>query len=113
MRASRSYASSARADRSASSASASARSSGPGSALRVGRRLTLVHVHVLAIDERDDVGVLLEGAGFSQVGELRAMIGARLWRAAQLREQHDRHAQLLGQPLQRARDRTELEGAVL
>src|SRR5580704_1666622 len=68
-------------------------------ALRVGGRLALVHVHVLAVDERDDVGVLLEGAGLSKVGELRTMVGARLGRAAQLREQDDRYAQFLRESL--------------
>src|SRR2546423_6656108 len=41
-----------------------------GDALRIGGRLALVGVHVLAVDEDDDVGVLLEGAGLSEVGEL-------------------------------------------
>src|SRR3954469_11122411 len=40
-------------------------------ALCVGRRLTLVGVLILAIDEDDDVGVLFEGTGLAQVGELR------------------------------------------
>ena len=41
------------------------------------------------------------------------MIGPRLGRATELRQQHDRHAQLLGQAFQRSRDRPELEDAVL
>src|SRR4029453_13941662 len=50
-----------------------------------GRRLTLVAVHVLAVDEGDDVGVLLQRARFAEVGQLRTMIRSRLGRAAQLR----------------------------
>ena len=37
-----------------------------------------VAVLLLAEDEHDDVGVLFEGAGLAQVGELRPVIGARL-----------------------------------
>ena len=68
---------------------------------------------ILAVDEHDDVGVLLERARLAQVRQLRPVIGARLRRAAQLRQHDDRHAQLLGEPLQRPRDRRQLERAVL
>ena len=40
-----------------------------------------VAVLLLAVDEHDDVGVLLEGARLAQVGQLRPMIGARFGRA--------------------------------
>src|SRR5215467_8561367 len=49
--------------------------------LRVARRRVLVGVLILAVDEDHDVGVLLEGARFAEVRELRAMIGARFGRA--------------------------------
>ena len=80
-----------------------------GHALRLLVRLpVVVAVLLLAVDEHDDVGVLLEGAGLAQVRELRAVIGARLRRARQLRQRDDRHVQLLREPLQRPRDRREL-----
>ena len=69
---------------------------------------------LLAVDEHDDVGVLFERARFAQVGELRPMIGRALpARATQLRQRDDRDVQLLGQPLQRPRDRRQLLLAVL
>ena len=43
-----------------------------------GRRRVLVGVDVLAVDEDDDVGVLLERARFAQVGQLRPVIRSRL-----------------------------------
>src|SRR5467141_2034443 len=54
-------------------------------ALVVCRGLRLVAVHVLTVDEDDDVGVLLEGAGLPQVGELRPVIRSRLGCATELR----------------------------
>src|SRR5262245_6592539 len=45
-----------------------------GYAFCTGRRLTLVAVHVLAVDEGDDVGVLFERARLAEVGQLRTMI---------------------------------------
>src|SRR5262245_11455154 len=45
-----------------------------GNAFCTGRRLTLVAVHVLAVDEGHDVGVLFECARFAEVGQLRTMI---------------------------------------
>src|ERR1700730_6262281 len=47
-----------------------------GDTLRFGGRLAPVAVHVLAVDEHDDVGALIEGARFAQVRELRTMIRA-------------------------------------
>src|SRR6185436_16138756 len=43
-----------------------------GHALGIGRRLILVGVLILAIDEQHHIGVLLEGARFAQVRQLRA-----------------------------------------
>src|SRR5687768_16197441 len=52
-------------------------------ALGVGRRLVPLAVQILAIDEHDDVGVLLEGARLAQIRQLRAVVGPRLRRAGQ------------------------------
>ena len=76
-------------------------------------RLDRLLVHLLAEDQHHDVGVLFERAGFAQVRQLRPLVGARFRRARQLRQHDDRHVQLLGEPLQRARDRRQLERAVL
>src|SRR5262249_34168235 len=81
-------------------------------ALILSRRVALV-VYVFAIDEDDDVGVLFERARFPQVRQLRAVIGARLGSATELRQHDDRDVQLLGEPLERSRNRRELQGAVL
>src|SRR5262245_40649871 len=54
--------------------------------LRVTRRLAFASVLILAIDEDDYVRVLLEGARFAEVRKLRAMIGAGLRRATELRQ---------------------------
>ena len=50
------------------------------------------------VNEQDDVGVLLQGARFAEVGKLGPVVGSRLRRAAQLRERDDRHVELLGEP---------------
>src|SRR6266853_116665 len=72
-------------------------------------------VELLAIDETDDVGVLLDGARFAQVRELRPAVlaAALLRRARQLRQRHDRDVELLGQRLERARNVGNLLLAVL
>ena len=70
-------------------------------------------VHLVAVDEEDHVRVLLDGARLPQVRHHRAPVGARLHAAIQLRQRHDRHVQLLGERLQRARDLRELGCAVL
>ena len=75
---------------------------------RLVRLAVRVAILLFAEDEHDDVGVLLEGAGLAEVGELRAVVGARFGGARQLRERDDRNLQLLGQPFQRARDGREL-----
>ena len=56
---------------------------------------------VRAVDEHDDVGVLLDGAGFAEVGELRAAILA-LGSAGELAENEDGDFQLLGEAFQAA-----------
>ena len=57
-------------------------------------------VDLLAEDEDDEVGVLLDRARFAQVGEDRPLVLARLDRARELREGDDRDRELLGQRLQ-------------
>ena len=69
--------------------------------LGAGLRLLVLEVVLLAIDEQHHVGVLLDRAGFAQVGELRALVVAVLDLARELRQGHDRNVQLLGQRLQR------------
>lgn len=55
------------------------------------------------VDEHDDVGVLLDGAGFAKVGKLRAAVIA-LWSAGELAEDEDGNLQFLGETLEAARD---------
>ena len=61
-------------------------------------------VHLVAIDERDHVGVLFDRARLAQIGEQRAAVGAGLDLAVELRERDHRDAEFLGQRLERARD---------
>src|SRR3546814_16603784 len=58
----------------------------------------------LAIDEEDDVGVLLDRAGFAKVGELRPLVLALLDRAAELGKRQHRYVQFLGERLEAAAD---------
>mmetsp|Transcript_3500 Transcript_3500/g.6607 ORF Transcript_3500/g.6607 Transcript_3500/m.6607 type:complete len:207 (+) Transcript_3500:220-840(+) len=77
------------------------------------RLLALVlGVVLVAVDEHDDVRVLLDGAGLAQVGHHRPLVGPLLHRAVELRQCDDRALQLLGQGLQAARDLAEHGGAV-
>ncbi len=50
----------------------------------------LLVVVLVAVDEHDDVGVLLDGAGFAQVGHHRALVGPRLHASVQLRQRDHR-----------------------
>ena len=59
---------------------------------------------VLAVEEHDLVRVLLDGAGFAQIGQQRALVLAALVRTGQLRQAKHGHVQLLGHDLQRAGD---------
>src|SRR5690606_13750430 len=76
------------------------------------RRVFLVVV-LVAVDEQDDVGILLDGARFAQVGHHRALVGTRFQRAVELGQRHHRHVELLGQGLERTADLRDLGGAVL
>ncbi len=61
-------------------------------------------VIILAVDEHDDVGVLLDRARFAQIRQLRALVLALLDRAAELRQRHHRHVHVLGQGLEASAD---------
>src|SRR5438309_2797862 len=63
-------------------------------------------IQLLAVDEADHVGVLLDGARLAEVGELgTAVLAAALLRSTrQLRQRDDRYVQLLGEGLEGARD---------
>ncbi|MCY1217862.1 hypothetical protein D9M72_297920 [compost metagenome] len=77
------------------------------------RLLRLLVVVVVAVDEHDDVRVLLDGAGFAQVAHHGALVGTRFHAAAELRQRDHRALQFLGQHLQAARDFAHGRGAVL
>src|SRR5206468_10522861 len=71
-------------------------------------------VDLLAVQEQDDVRVLLDGARLAQIRELRpTTLAALLGGARQLRDGDDRDVQLLRQLLQRARDLRHFLVAVL
>src|SRR5207245_6956569 len=65
--------------------------------------VAILDVDFLAIDEGDDVRVLLDRTRLAQVGEARLRRIAALDLTVQLRERDHRHVQLLGERLQRAR----------
>ena len=64
------------------------------------RRLGPFEVIFFAVDEHDDVGVLLDRARFAEVGELWALVLALLDLAGQLRQRQDRDIQFLVEHLQ-------------
>ena len=73
-----------------------------GAALEFG---IVLLVDLFAEDEHDNVGILLDGAGFAQVAELRAMIAAAAFRsAAELRKRDDRDFQFFCDGFEAARD---------
>nr|GEU28419.1 hypothetical protein [Tanacetum cinerariifolium] len=88
----------------------------PGQTYRADRAVTLLTdndfgrsfirrvgvVHLVAVQEDDDVRILLDRARFAQVGHDGTFVGALLQRAVQLRQRDHRAAQLLGQALERA-----------
>ena len=61
----------------------------------------------------DDVGVLLDDPGLTEVGEHRALVLAVLELAVELRERHHRALELAGEDLQATRDLRHLDLAVL
>src|SRR4051812_26798245 len=77
------------------------------------RDVELRHVLVFRLDvgvlvrpeqQDDEIRVLFQRAGFAQIRQHRTMVRPRLGCAAELRQDHDRHAELFGQLLQRARN---------
>ena len=73
----------------------------PGAVLgddHLGRALVgrLRVVHLVAVQEHHHVGVLLERAGLTQVGEHRALVGARFQVSAELAERDDRAPRVHG-----------------
>src|ERR1700724_4555580 len=67
-------------------------------------RFLVGEVIFLAVHEHHHVGVLLDRAGFTQVGQLRAFVVAALDLARQLRQRDDGDVELLGQRLQAGGD---------
>ena len=61
-------------------------------------------VVVVAVEEHDDIGVLLDGAGFTQVGQHGALVLALFVGTAQLAQAQDGDLQLLGHDLQHTAD---------
>src|SRR3954462_12890949 len=68
------------------------------------RAVGVLVVVLVAVDEHDEVGVLLDLAGLTQVGEHRALVGARLDATRQLRQRDDGDLELAREDLQAARD---------
>src|SRR5229473_1241866 len=67
--------------------------------------LRVLVVHLIAVDEADDVRVLFDRSRLAEIGELRPVIaGALLGTAGELRERNEREVQLLGDRFQAARD---------
>src|SRR5260370_29317737 len=66
--------------------------------------LAAAQIVFLAEDEHDHVGVLLDRAGFAQVGELRALVVAVLDGTPQLPQRQHGNVELLGERLQSAGD---------
>ena len=66
--------------------------------------LVALVVHLVTIDEDDDVRILLDGARFTQVRQLRTLVGPFLDLSVELGQGNDRDIELLGQGLERARD---------
>ncbi len=58
---------------------------------------------VLAVDEEHDIGILLNGAGFAEVGKLGDGVGTHLHGAGKLGNGEHGHVQLFGHGFQRAR----------
>src|SRR5690606_22632701 len=76
-------------------------------------RLGALVIILLAINEHDDVGVLLDRAGLAQVGELRPLVLALFDGARELRQRQDRNIEFLRDGLEAAGDLRDLLYAVL
>jgi len=76
--------------------------------------LAIAVINLLAEDEPDQIGILLDGSRFTQVAELWTVIAlSRLHGAAQLREDHHRHVQFLGQEFHAPRKGADFLVAIL
>ena len=75
--------------------------------------LALVIVVIVAVDEHDDVRVLLDRARLTQIGQHGALVRPLLRSTRQLRQAHDRHIELLGHDLERTGDLGDLLHAVV
>src|SRR5688500_9926792 len=80
-----------------------------GEALSFRRRV----VDLVAGDEEDDVGVLLDGARLAKVGHHRPLVLPCVDAAVELRQRDHRDFELLGKALERARDLRDLGRPVL
>src|SRR6478735_4281943 len=80
--------------------------------LGASRVLRFLVVVVVAVEEADEVGVLLDCTGLAQVREDRALVGALLGRAGELRDADHRDIQLPGKNLQAAAELGHLLDAV-
>ena len=76
-------------------------------------RLPLLQIVLVAIDEHHRVGILLDRAGLTQIGQLRPLVLTVLHLARELRQREHRHVQLLGDRLQTLGDLADLQHAVL
>ena len=70
-------------------------------------------IHLVAINEHDYVGVLLDRSGFPQVGVHRALVGALFEGTVELRQCDYRAVEFLGQGLQGSGDLGNLVGTVV
>ena len=75
--------------------------------------LALLVVDLVAIDEQDQVRILLDRAGLTQVGHHRALVLTILEAPVELRARHHRHHQLLCECLQRSRYLGDLRRSIL
>src|SRR3569623_52437 len=66
--------------------------------------LLVLEVIFLAVHEQHDVGVLFDRAGFAKVGQLRALVVARLDLTRELRQRDNRNIEFLRQRLQAGGD---------
>ena len=69
-------------------------------------------VVLVAVNEHDDVGILLDGTRLSQVAHHGAFVGALLYTSVELRQGNHRALQLTGQHLQTPRNFTQFSGPV-
>src|SRR5882672_1432339 len=69
-------------------------------------------VHFFAIDQENEVAILLQGSALSQIRHHRLLLLPLLDAAVQLRQRDHRHLQFLGQRLQRARNFRYFRGAI-